>query len=57
MSPRQEVSEKIGFVTEKIQEASAEPLSKADVQSHEENEVTEVFRPVKYFPLLKLSQS
>ncbi|CDY17326.1 BnaA10g09600D [Brassica napus] len=46
MSPRQEVSEEIGFVTEKIQEASTEPLTKADVQSHEENGVTEVFTPV-----------
>ncbi|KAG2275147.1 hypothetical protein Bca52824_057702 [Brassica carinata] len=46
MSPRQEVSEEICFVTEKIQEASAEPLTKADIQSHEEDGVTEVFRPV-----------
>ncbi|KAG5376033.1 hypothetical protein IGI04_040629 [Brassica rapa subsp. trilocularis] len=46
MSPRQEVSEEIGFVTEKIEEASTEPLTKADVQSHQENGVTEVFRPV-----------
>ncbi|WZZ89569.1 hypothetical protein YC2023_118148 [Brassica napus] len=46
MSPRQEVSEEICFVTEKIQEASAEPLTKVDIQSHEEDGVTEVFRQV-----------
>ncbi|KAJ4875495.1 FHA domain-containing protein PS1 [Raphanus sativus] len=54
MSPRQEVSEEIGFVTEKIQEASSEPLAKADIQSNEEDEVTEVFRPV---PVIEVSSS
>ncbi|KAF2608281.1 hypothetical protein F2Q68_00044218 [Brassica cretica] len=46
MCLRQEVSGDIGFVTEKAVEASAEQLIKAEIQSHGENEETEVLRQV-----------
>ncbi|KAL1219440.1 FHA domain-containing protein PS1 [Cardamine amara subsp. amara] len=46
LSLHREVSGETDFVTKQVMEASAEPLTKADIRSHEDNGETEVSRQV-----------